>query len=124
MMNISIVKKKRFFSRFLKAFLKLFKPKAEYIQIPISTVVNEIKKTEEKEKRERLMKIKVRNQIRTQNIAEIRDLVMSGQISIDVLTIEEIEELNNLYIEENKKLAELNKEAKLEIEKWRKKAKV
>ena len=123
-MNISVVKKKRFFSRFFKAFLKLFKPKAEYIQIPISTVVNEIKKTEEKEKRERLMKIKVRNQIRTQNIAEIRDLVMSGQISIDVLTIEDIEELNNLYIEENKKLAELNKEAKLEIEKWRKKAKV
>ncbi len=105
-MNISVVKKKNPFYVIFEFISKILKRKPKYIQIPARTSMNYLNKTHKKVDLEKLLS-------RKQKINSIKDLLCKGEIDISDLTLDEIEELDKLYIEENNDIIRNNK-SKLE----------
>lgn len=110
-MNINVVKKSNPFYLLAEFISDVFKKKHnKYIQIPATTSLNYVtsnyKKTE----------IDI-NKIEKQKLKQLKELVKNGILDIDSLTLEEIENLNNIYIKENEKILELNNKKRKKLKK-------
>lgn len=115
-MNVSVVKKKSFFQSILNFFSSLFSSKkSKYITVSANTLMlNSFKSEVKVEMRSSLEKLNIREKIQEQELLEIRKLLENGDLKIQELALEEIENLYQFYIEENENLQKIEKDRKEE----------
>lgn len=117
-MNISVVKKKSFFQSIVTFFSSLFScKKSKYITVSANTLMlNSFNSEAKLERRTSLEKLNIEEKIQEQELLEIRKLVENGNLKIQELTLEEIENLYQFYIEENEKLQKIEEERKEKVD--------
>jgi len=115
-MNVSVVKKKSFFQSILKFFSSLFSgKKSKYITVSANTLMlNSFKPEVKVEIKSSLEKLNIKEKIQEQELIEIRKLLENGDLKIQELALEEIENLYQFYIEENENLQKIEKQRKEE----------